>query len=145
MWNYRNFDYINKQSDTYKNTNMKVYKYSNIPAVWSRIMWGASLQKELAKKKQLFLISYVSIFNFYVQCLILQTVDNFAADMLASYWWICMCIQIYLFVQIYLIKYTCVFNCCSQIYLCIQMGPVKCPHALELVSKFRYSVPFRRT
>ena len=65
---------------------MKVYKYSNIPAVWSGIMWGASLQKELAKKKQLFLISYVSIFNFYVQCLILQTVDNFAADMLASYW-----------------------------------------------------------
>lgn len=86
---------------------------------------GSFFAERIGKEKTTVFNFILSILNCYAERVVLQNVD---------------CIN-----QLYLVKYTCVFKCVSQIYLCIQMGPVKCPHALELVSKFRYSEPFRRT
>ena len=89
---------------------MKVYKYSNIPAVWSRIMWGASLQKELAKKKQLFLISY------YQFSIVMQSVQFYKPLIVLP--WICLRLTVNMHVYSNILVYA---NISNKIYLCIQL------------------------
>ena len=86
MWNYRNFDNIKKQSDTYKNTHvyesLQVFKYSG--CLESDYV-GSFFAERIGKEKTTVFNFIFAILNFYAECVVLQTVDSFAVDMLASY------------------------------------------------------------